>query len=122
EVKRRDHLTIAGRADYEVDVSGAVAVALLRANHVADRAIHWDHVAGGSDAAEVETAAGIRIKAAAQIHFGGVELLQVVPAFFIGLPDLNGGVGNALAGGVLDTAVNHGVRGLAFAHDRSTQR
>ena len=45
DVERRDHFAISGRADHEMNVRGAVAVAFLRANHVADRAIHRNHVA-----------------------------------------------------------------------------
>jgi hypothetical protein len=46
-----------------MDVRRAIAVALLRADHVADRSVYRNPVTGGAEAAEVVAAFGIRIGA-----------------------------------------------------------
>ena len=127
QIQRRDHFAIAGRADDEVNVRGPIAVTLLRANHVAHRAVHRDHVAERRDGAQVETAVGVGMEGAAQVHLGRIVLLQIVVAGFVRLPDLHRGVRNALAGGVghasveadFQTVGGLGDDGIAQLQDRA---
>ena len=115
QIQCRHYFAIAIRADDEMDMRGAIAVAFLRADHVAHRAVHRDHVAEWSNGAEIEPAVGISLERAAQIHLGGIMLLQIVVACFVRLPDLDRGMGDAAPGSVGYAAIEanfHAVGGL----------
>ena len=83
---------VARRADEEVGVGRAAAVAALGADHGADRAVHGDFVAERQGRAERVTAVLVGLEAGAMVHRGGIRGLQVVGAVGIGLPYLDDGV------------------------------
>ena len=75
DIKRGNHLAVSGCANHEMNVSGTEAVAFLGANHIADRAIHGNHIAERAEAPEVVAAVGVGMEASAQVHLRGVVQL-----------------------------------------------
>jgi len=77
-IERRDQLAVSGSADHEMNVSRPEAVAFLGADHIADRSVHRDHVAEGTESAEIVAAVRVGTEASTQVHLRGVVQLQIV--------------------------------------------
>src|ERR1017187_8752418 len=86
-IERRDGFAVPRCADQEVYVSRTPAMPTLCADHVAHRTVHWNLVSRGFDSPEMIQAGLIAVEAAAKFHFTRVQLLQIVEAVFVGLPD-----------------------------------
>ena len=122
QIQRGHHFAISRRADDKVNVRGPIPVALLRANHVAHRTIHRDHVPERSNRTQVVASIGVCMEVATQIHFGRIVLLQIVVAGFIRLPNLHRCIRDALPRFVRNSTVEDHFKPVArLGHDGIAQ-
>jgi hypothetical protein len=111
-----DEGAVAGRGDHEVQVGGPVWAAPGGLEQVADRPVVGDGVIGGEEAPEAELAFLVGEEVGAAVD-AAIVVLHVVEAFLVGLPHLDAGAGDGLAGDVRDGALDPGrLAGGAAGH------
>src|SRR5436305_14405526 len=87
-VELRDQRLEARLVDQKMQVRGPHVMAAQRTQQFADRAVDWNRVSRGFDAAEADMAVRIGGEFAAQIHVGLNRILVFVKTFWRGLPDI----------------------------------
>src|SRR5512143_1720119 len=88
KIYRRDQFAISRCADQKVDMSGAVSMPPLRANHIAHRAVHRDQVTKRAQSPQIIAPFGVGVKRTTHVHDGRVVLLKVVHTMIVRLPNL----------------------------------
>ncbi len=80
----------AGRRDHEMHMRGPPGMAALHLQHLADRAVMRDRIGRRLDRPEMEAAVGVGVEARAHREIADVvELLHVVIAVIVGMPDVH---------------------------------